>query len=371
MERIEFGEFRTNDVMRKHIQECLDNNWITMGPKVELFEKKFGEKLEYDCVVATSSGTTADITACLSLYELGAKEGDEVICPALGFIAYANAIKAARLEPCFVDVKKETLNIDENLVEQKIGPKTRAIIAVNTMGKPCNLTRLREICDKHRLILIVDNCEGHLCKHNNKYSGYYGDIVTYSAYTAHLIMAGEQGLICTNRRPELDSIFRSIRSHGRVGNSLAFDHVRIGYNHKPTDLHASVGLGEVDEIYETFNTRKNNWNYLMDKCSFLRDVGYLSEEDENDVNCPHGFSFVSSVGNFDLLTSTLDKYNIHWKYNFKCIPNQHAAYKQYRGYYPNSDFIGLNGLHIGVHKYLTRNDLDRIVIAFQEFKDQV
>jgi dTDP-4-amino-4,6-dideoxygalactose transaminase len=373
--RIEFGEFRTNDVMRQHIQECLDNNWVTMGPKVEQLEKEFAEKFGYKHAVMTSSGTTADMAALMALYEFGANPQDEIIVPALSFIATSNAVRAAGFKPVWVDIRRETLNINEDLIEEKITNKTRAILSVNTMGKPCNMVKLREIADKYNLKLISDSCESHLCTYHGKLMSYYADMCTYSAFTAHILMCSEGGFVGTNNSYIADLI-KSIRSHGRPTNSLYFSHERYGLNFKPTDLHASIGLGSLSELGETYQKRDKNLRKIRNECGFLRQVAYLSEEEENTYNCPHGFSVtVKNPNHFDILKITLDRYDIHWKLNFACVPTQHRAFKlfdyQEVGSYPESEFVGNNGLHIGCHPYLTDEDIKRIIEAFRAFYNEV
>lgn len=370
MKRIEFGELRIGEKARQNLMDVCDSNWASSGPKVKEFEEKFGAIFNYKHVVAVSSGTDADINAYLSLYDLGAQPQDEIIVPALSFIATANAVRAAGFTPTFVDVRVETLNIDESLVEAAITPKTRAIVAVNTMGKPCDMAALRDICDRHNLLLICDNCEGHGCKFDDKYMAHIADISTYSFYVAHLICAGEGGAVCTNRDDIYESLI-STRSHGRKNGGLYFNHVRYGLNSKMNDLEASVGLEAVDVFWETFNTRKNTYYRLMDALDAITYRCLFSTEASNAKNCPHGFSFTLRDADkdlFDRFTSVFDKHNIHWKRNFGCIPN-HECFK-YLGHslgeFPQAEHAGDYGIHIGVHQHLSEEDIQRIITCSRE-----
>lgn len=377
MKRIEFGEFRTNNVMRQHVNECLDNNWITGGKKVQQFEEKFAQTFGYKYAVMTSSGTTADMCAVMTLYEKGFNQGDGIIVPALSFIATSTAVRAAGFTPIFIDIKRETLNIDETKIEETIKNskcKIAAIMVVNTMGKPCKMDTIVEICNKYNLLLIIDCCESHLCKFKNKLMSEYGNISTYSGYTAHVTMFGEGGMLCTNNK-KIYNWTKSIRSHGRPVDSLFFSHERFGLNFKNTDLHASIGLGSLEDLHTTFHQRDMNLRQIRGRCAFLRDISWLSEEETEDFNCPHGFSVtVKNPNMFPILTETLEKYNIHWKRNFGCIPTQHKVF-DYLGYklgdFPEAEYVGNNGLHIGCHPYLSQEDIDRIVIAFTEFYNKI
>ena len=135
--RIEFGELRIGTEAKMNLLNCVDKDWASAGPKVASFEKKWGKLFNYKHNKAVSSGTDAGINLVASLYDFGAKRGDEVIVPALSFIATANAVLAAGFTPVFVDVDRETLNIDPDKIEAAITSKTRAIKVVHTMGRPC------------------------------------------------------------------------------------------------------------------------------------------------------------------------------------------------------------------------------------------
>src|SRR5581483_3445060 len=221
--RIEFGELKLRESAKTHILDCLSRNWITMGPKVKEFEESWKKLFNYKYAKALSSGTSADTACCMVAYDFGAKPGDEVIIPALSFIATANAVRAAGLTPKFVDVKIDTMNIDETQIESAITDKTAAIMFVNLMGKPAKMDKIQEIAKKHNLLTISDSCESYGCRYKDKFTLKYADMETSSHYVAHLCCSGEGGIVSTNSE-KIDSIVESIRSHGRHGGSLYFDH---------------------------------------------------------------------------------------------------------------------------------------------------
>jgi len=373
MKKIEFGEVCSNTKMINLVKDCILSDWHTCGPKVKELEQKFAKTLRYEDCVMVNSGTSADIASCVYLYELGAQPGDEVIVPALCFIAVANAVRAAGFKPVFVDIKRETLNIDESKIEEKITPKTRAIIGVNTMGKPCKMDKIREICNRYNLTYISDQCEYHGGRYKGKMGNFYAELCTYSCYTAHLTYAVEGGFVgCSSK---IAPIIRSIRSHGRQDNSLYFQHDRFGLNLKPNDVLACVGLASIDDFWNIYYKRKNNWYTINNSLKEERGLLWFSEEDDGDDNCPHGISFtVKNPEHFPLLISTLDKYYIHHKRNFGCIPTQHKAF-EYLGYnledFPESEYVGNYGVHIGCHQYLTDEEIDRIIKCIKEFSYNV
>jgi dTDP-4-amino-4,6-dideoxygalactose transaminase len=370
MKRIEFGELVIGDVARKNLMHVCDTNWASGGPKVKQLEKQWSEIFGYKRSVAMSSGTDAVIASCLALYDIAdAKRGDEVIVPALSFIATSNAVRAAGLTPVFVDVKRETLNIDETKIEDAITDRTVAIMPVHTMGRPAEMDVICDLAKEYNLIVIEDACEAHGATYKQKHIGHWGDMSVYSYYIAHLVCCGEGGMVSVND-DHLADVLASCRSHGRPFNSIYFDHQRVGYNSKMNDLEASIGLEAVGVFWDTFNTRHATMKRMRSAASGYEDVAYFSEEDANNKNCPHGFSITcKEAGKIKLVEEVFDKYNIHHKRNFGCIPTQHRAFED-MGYslgdFPEAEWVGDNGIHIGCHQHLSEEDIQRIELAIKE-----
>lgn len=382
--RIEFGEFRHNKTSKMHLLDALENNWISAGPKVKLFEDEWGNLFGYEHNIAMSSGTDAVLNACLVLYELGAVSGDEVIVPALGFIATANAVRAAGFTPVFVDIKRETLNIDEKLVETNITNKTKAIIAVHTMGRMCEMNELSRLAKKYNLILIEDACEAHGAKYYGSYPGALSDMVCFSFFPAHLLVTGEGGMVSTNNE-HIAKILRSTMCHGQPDKKY-FNHTMFGLNSKMTDIAASIGLGEVKYFWETFNTRHETVKQFREALRPYDNIVLFSEEELGCINCPHAFSLTLKHQSVFyslrcLLTKILDKANIHWKRNFGCIPTQHKAFEYLRnsipiffheiGDFPEAEHVGNYGIHIGVHQYLTQDDKNHIITTLSGALEEI
>jgi dTDP-4-amino-4,6-dideoxygalactose transaminase len=198
-------------------------------------------------------------------------------------------VRAAGFVPKFVDIKKETLNIDESKIEEAITSKTVAIMAVHTMGRPAEMEVICDIAKKHNLIVIEDACEAHGAKYKGKFIGHWGDMSVYSYYVAHIISCGEGGMVSTND-DFTAKVLCSTRSHGRLFNSLFFDHPRVGTNSKMNDMEASLGLEGIFHFWDTYNKRKEIIKAFRDACVGFEDVAWFSEEEEGNVNCPHGFS---------------------------------------------------------------------------------
>jgi dTDP-4-amino-4,6-dideoxygalactose transaminase len=384
--RIEFGHLQLGDIAKANIQECINNGWLTLGPKTKEYESAFAKLFNYKHAVAVNSGTSACMAACMSLYEsyksnrrtmiLPSHPNDGIIVPALSFIATSNAVRAAGFRPLWADVDIDTMNISIDSIIKILRsdtPNIEAIMVVNTMGKPCNMYELRKICDEWNLTLICDNCEGYGCQFGSQFMLNYADMETASCYVAHIISSTEGGMVFTNKS-DRDYVLRSIRSHGREPDNPYFQHDMFGLNFKPTDLTSAIGLEGTSKFWEVFNTRRKNYKYLYDNLQELKEIAWLVEETPGDVNCAHAFSITFKPTHnhlIDALKNILTENSINWKRNFGCIPTQHRAFKHSSwglfNKYPNAEYIGNYGLHFGCHQYLTQEDLDYIVSIIKDF----
>lgn len=372
--RVNFGELEVSEESRQLLNYCADTNIVSGGPLVKRLEKEWGELFNYKHNVAVSNGTDADTAACLALYDHGARRGDEIIAPALAFVAVGNSILSAGYNPSFVDVEKRTMNIDPNQIEERITPKTRAIMAVHTMGKPCDMDAITEIAQKHDLKVIEDCCEAHGAKYKDQYVGTFGQAATFSFYVAHLISCGDGGMVSTNDDSFAEAV-RSVKDHGRKPNTLYFDHIRHGSNFRMNALTASIGLPEIPRFFEIFEKRRNNLQYLLNQTSDLGDRIIFNQEDETDLVTPHAFSLTlrDPKDNAEKLYNYLEKNGIMCKRNFGSMPTQHQAFKfmgHKPGEFPVAEYIGDNGLHFAIHQFLSQDDLDYCSDKLHEFFSQ-
>ena len=252
--RIMFGDLRIGDIARRYVQRALDENWVSEGANVREFEQKFADKFGYKHAIATSSGTDADIVSCASLYDFGAKRGDEIIVPALSFVATANSILAAGFIPKFVDIEIETLNIDPAKIEEAITKKTRGIMVVHTIGKPCEMDAILEIAKKHNLKIIEDSCEALGGRYKGRPAGSMGDAGAFGFYPNKQVTTGEGGMMVTND-DELADVCRSLRNQGRNTAGGWLDHRRLGYNYRISDIACALGAAQLDRLEDILATR--------------------------------------------------------------------------------------------------------------------
>jgi len=375
MSRIEFGELRINNSAKKHIQDCLDTNWASMGPKTKLLEEKFAELMGTKYAVATSSGTSSLAAMTMALPEICKRpvirNKSKVICPALAFIANSTAIVSGGLAPKWVDIKPETLNINEELIEDAIDDDVVAIYAVGTMGRPSEMDTIRAIAKKYDLILFEDGCENYGSKINGQFSHKYAIGGCSSFFQAHLVQAGEGSCIYTDDE-NLRDLLVSIRSHGRHPNSAYFDHIRFGSNFKTTDLCASLALGAIEEFQQNISERKAIWTELVKFSEQYTDLAWFSSEPDYMDVMPHGFSITikpDSKKSCRQLEKLMDSNNIHWKRNFGFC-GSHTSLKDFslgQDGYNNAVWCGNNGLHIGTHRYMNEENIQRIHKVMKEF----
>lgn len=367
--RVPFGTVSLTDKSKELINVALDGNWVTRGPNVAEFEKRFAALFGVKEAVAVSSGTDADAICCAALYDFGAKRGDEVIVPALTFVASGNSILQAGLTPVFVDIERATLNIDPTKIEAAITPKTRAIMVVHLMGKPAKMDAIMAIAQKHDLIVIEDTAEAHGAKYKNQNCGTIGDMAAYSLYAAHIVTTIEGGIATTNNT-KMAQAMRSLRNHGMEGK---FDATRIGFSSKMNELEAAVGLGNLDIFDHILGTRRRNLLYLIDKFKQFEEYFIVLKEEDHEFIGPHAFSIVLKENcpfSKDEFVKYIEANGVDSRNLFFSIPTQCPAYAflgKKLGDFPEAEYCSEYGTHIGIHQDLEIEQLDHVVEVVQNF----
>ena len=210
-----FGTITITRKTKDLVNKILDSGRISGGKYVREFETKFAKLVGTKEAVALSSGTDADALALAVLYDFGAKRNDEVIVPALSFVATGNAVLQAGFVPKFVDIDVRTLNIDPSKIEKAITRKTKAIMPVHLMGKPADMDKINRIARKHKLLVVEDAAEAQSATYKGREIGTLGDMAAFSLYIAHVISTGEGALITTDHARYAE-ILRSFVAHGRA-----------------------------------------------------------------------------------------------------------------------------------------------------------
>ncbi len=367
--KVPFGTVSITEEARRLINEAIDSRWLTRGKYVEEFEKKFADIFGVKDAVAVSSGTDADALACAVLYDFGAKRADEIIIPALSFIATGNAVFQAGFRPVFVDVDRYTLNIDVEKIEAAITDKTRAIMPVHLMGKPADMDRIIEIAKKYNLIVIEDAAEAHGAEYKGKKIGSIGHMAAFSLYAAHIVTTVEGGMVVTDD-PAMANALRSLRNHGIVNK---FEFKRIGFSAKMNELEAAIGIGNIKMFSDILQRRRRNLLYLIDKFKQFEKFFIILKEEEYEKIGPHAFSIIlkEDVGfSKDEFVEYIESAGIDSRNLFYSMPTQCPSYA-FLGYklgdFPEAEYCSDYGCHIGVHQDLEIDDLDYVVDVIKRF----
>ncbi len=367
--RVPFGTVSITDEARRLIDQILDSKWVTKGKYVQKFEEGFAKLFGTKYAVAVSSGTDADALALATLYDFGAKRGDEIIVPALSFVATGNAVLQAGFKPVFVDVQKETLNIDPQKIERVITQKTRGILPVHLMGKPAEMDTINAIAQKYKLFVVEDAAEAHGAEYKGKKIGTIGDMAAFSLYAAHIVTTIEGGIVTTNNK-KMAEVLKSLRNHGMVDK---FVFQRIGFSAKMNEIEAAVGLGNLKIFQDILDKRRWNMSFLIKEFKQFEEYFFSIKEESYEKLGPHAFPITLKEGvNFtkDEFVRYIEDAGIDSRNLFYSIPTQTLSY-QYLGYklgdFPNSEYFGNHGCHIGVHQSLEIADLEYAVNVIKRF----
>ena len=236
-----------------NVMKVMNSGMLAQGVQVGKLEKQFATYCGAKHAIAVNSGTAALHTA---LYASGIRAGYEVITTPFTFVATANAIIMCWAKPVFVDVEKDTFNIDPFKIIAAITKRTKAIIPINLFGQCANYNVIKQLADIHNLKIIEDACQSHGAKYCGKFSGNLVDAGCFSFYATKNMMCGEGGIITTNNS-DFAELCKRFRHHGQSVNTQ-YEYYDLGYNYRMTDLQASIALVQLkkldQEVFEALKT---------------------------------------------------------------------------------------------------------------------
>lgn len=376
--------------------------WLTTGRYANKFEKDFAKFLNVRYGMLCNSGSSANLLAlsALTSEKLGERQlkpGDEVITVAAGFPTTVNPIIQNNLVPVFLDVELGTYNVDVSLLEEAVGPRTRAIMIAHTLGNPFNLERVVDVAKRYNLWLIEDNCDALGSKYNGQLTASFGDLATVSFYPAHHITMGEGGAVITNN-PKLKTLVESFRDWGRDcwcapgeentcgkrfdwqlgdlphGYDHKYTYSHIGYNLKVTDMQAAVGVAQLGKLPFFVEARRKHWQILHDGLKDLEEYFILPCPTENSE--PSWFGFLLTIKDTTPFTRSeiihfLDERKIATRLLFGGNLIRQPAYKSREmrivGNLSNTDIIMNQTFWIGVYPGLSNLMLKFMIEAIHEF----
>jgi dTDP-4-amino-4,6-dideoxygalactose transaminase len=339
------------DAEAEAVLAVLRSGQLAQGRVVAEFEERFAEICGVPHAIATTSGTTALHVALLAH---GIGPGDEVITTAFSFVASANVALYVGARPVFADIDPETLNIDPDDVEARITPRTRAVIPVHLYGNPAAVDRLRDICARHNLILIEDACQAHGATFAGQAVGTFGT-GCFSFYPTKNVTSGEGGMITTNDR-DLAERARLLRAHG---SPRRYYHTILGYNFRLSDLHAAIGLAQLDHLEHWTEQRRWNAAALMrlldgQPLAFQRTLpGTRHVYHQCTISIPHGRDEVAAY---------LREHGVDTATYYPTPIHQQPLYQDlgYRDILPHTEQAAREVLSIPVHPALSQADVKYI-----------
>ena len=400
MKKIYYGKAVYDHKEIKAVNDVLIHSSLSLvdGKKVKILEKKVANLFGKKFALMVNSGSSANLLAVFAAGNLMRKNrlkpGDEVILPILCWPTSLWPLVQFGLKPVFVDIDKNNLNILEDQIKKKITKKTKAIMLINVLGNCCDLSKIKMLAKKYKLIIFEDNCESLGSKYKNKNLGTFGDFGTFSFFYSHQITSGEGGMVTCNNEKDYEILF-SLRSHGWLGGLMSYPRemnsynryikkypnldpryifTNSGFNLRPMDVNASIGLSQFRRLNEFIKARKKNRNLIISSL-------------KRSKNWNDQFSFIDPRRNLSpswmVLPIIINKKFKRYKKNFLKYLDNHGvetrpiisgsfnnqpAYKLYGfdkyndKFFPNSQFIEDHGFVIGLHKHnMKKTKIDKLV----------
>lgn len=382
------GGFAVSPLARRYVNEVLDSNRLSYGPFHRRFETAFAAEHDSKHAVFCNSGTSALQIALQALKEKhGWKDGDEVLVPAVTFIATSNIVLHNRMVPKFVDVDPLTYTLDPKKLEAAIGPKTRAVIPVHLLGLPADMDPILAITRKHKLSIIEDSAETMFAKYKGKKVGALGDIGCFSTYIAHYIVTGAGGLSTTSD-PDLHVRMRSLMNHGRDSIYLSIDDdknaegaelheivakrfqfVSVGHSYRATELEAALGLAQLEEKDGIYAARTGMAKRLIDGLKEFEDKLQLPYGREGSDHSYMLFGLVLKGQDKTELVNFLEDKGVETRDMLPLLnqPVYKKLFGEIEAKYPVAQSLNRSGFYIGCHQYMTAADADYVIAQFRAF----
>jgi CDP-6-deoxy-D-xylo-4-hexulose-3-dehydrase len=395
------GPYWDSQEITEAIKSLILGSWLSAGENVDLFEKLFSIKFNQRHSVMVNSGSSANLLLIAALKKVfNWKDNDEIILSVVGFPTTLSAIIVNKLKPTFVDIEFDTLNFDLSLIEKKITPKTKAIFLSPVLGNSCDIDFLLNICNKHNIMLVLDNCDSLGSKWDGKYLNEYASASSCSFYPAHHITTGEGGMVSSNNY-EIVKTARSLAWWGRdcscVGSQnivpdgickkrfskwlpdsdKIIDHkyffVNLGYNLKPLDLQGSIGKVQLEKFEEIHSKRiisKNSIQKIFEK--YIPEVKIVKELPKASTSW-FGTPIICKDYEFkQKLVSYLEKNKIQTRNYFAGNILLHPAYKEFDNFkdYPIANKVLDEVFFVGASPHYGEEIFNYFETVLKNFKNE-
>jgi perosamine synthetase len=343
------------------VVEVLRSGRLSLGPTIERFEELIAERVGAPFAAAVSSGT-AGLHLLARIAGLG--PGDEAITSPLSFVSSANCFIVEGATPVFADVDPRTLNLDPVALEAAITERTKAVVAVDMFGYPCEIDEIRAICDRHGLTVIEDAAEALGAEYKGNPIGSHGVSGVFGFYPNKQLATGEGGIVFTHSEEEWQ-LLRSMRNQGRDYRGGAwFHHVRLGLNYRWTDVQAAIGIGQLEKLDRLLSLRSevaHRYTSLLEGV----EVDPLCADDSDHVRSWFVYVVALPAGvDRDRVMAELRAGGIGTAEYVPCVhlqPYMRETYGFAEGMCPVAEDVGSRTLALPFYPHLEAVDQERVV----------
>ena len=374
--KVEFFKHNIGTEEKESVNKALDSVFLTSGTVADEFEYDLAHYIGAQYCVGLMSCTAG---LHLSLLALDIGPGDEVITTPMTFVATSMAIIHAGAKPVWVDVERETGNINVNLIEGAITEKTKAIIPVHLYGQMCDMKRIREIADKHRLFVIEDAAHALESERENIRVGQLGDAACFSFYATKSITSGEGGAVTTNSKELADKI-RILRQHG-INKEAAdryikeyehWDLLELGWKYNMSNIQAALLIPQIKKIEQYWKRREQVYTRYRDAFSDLENI-HLPRLYVNAKSGYHLFTIWVDPKKRDVVMKRLQKKGIGVAVNYRAIhllTKFKQVFRKRQGSFPVAEGIGDSTISLPFYPKLKEYEIDYVIASLKEIVNE-
>ncbi len=348
---------------KKYLAECIDSGWLGYaGPFVSRFERECALTFGRKYAIATSSGTTALHTAVAAL---GVEEYDEVIVPTFTFMSCASAVLYQGARPVFVDCNDTDWNIDVTKIEAAITRRTKAIMVAHIYGLPVDMDPVLALAKKYELSVIEDAAEVHGQRYGHRLCGSMGDISIFSFFGNKNIACGEGGMVLTDRE-DLALACRDL-SNMSPDPGRRYRHLRVSWNYRMSNLHAAVGLAQLEQLPITLRTKRHNGLLYTQLLQDQPDLQLPLTCNAHADNCYWVYPLVSHKHIGSELIEKLAARDVEARPFFYPLHRQSAIrFPQFNPSLPVAEYAAEHGIYLPSGATLTKSAVERVVEILKE-----
>ena len=357
------------------VVDSLHSGWLGTGPKVKRFESAFRDYVDAKFAIALNSCTAA---LHLSLLAIGIRAGDEVITTPMSFTATAAAIIHAQGKPVLVDIDKHSMNMDPEKIESSISDQTRAILPVHFAGRPCNMTRIMEIADKHGLKVVEDAAHAIETVAQGRKVGHIGNLTCFSFYVTKNVVTGEGGMVTTDDDGYADRI-KVLALHGMTRDAWhrfsdeGFKHYEViypGFKYNMMDIQAAIGYHQLQRVEAYGAHRRAIWEQYNEAFKDLPVTTPVMDLLSGDRHAYHLYNLLLKLEdlkiNRDQFMRALHKENIGTGVHYKALhlhPYYGEKYNFRRGMFPNAEYVSDRTVSLPLSAKLNERDVEDVIKA--------